>query len=335
MPVTPPDTVEAAVMPDQGLRSHGMRDLGPEEMARFRAVERTFLDVSARAGYREIRMPTIEPLHLYTSSGTLSPQALDRVYSFLDWDGWSGERVVLRPDATVAVARWYAEQPARGAQRLAYVQPVYRFAPQGDREVWQCGIELFGEGSPSGDGELVRLARDFLAACGIEDVECELAHAGLVREVFAAGAMSPAEQLEAYDRILEGDAKVTEELAAAQPDRAPALRLLAGVDGSSAGYIQNLRASLLSEVPAAASALDELEASARALDAVGVRYRVLAATARNFEYYTGVTFRFLDGAGRALLTGGRYDRLVQTLGGGAVPASGWAANLLDLAESAS
>ncbi len=146
---TAPTTTGAAApaqeddVSDDGLRSRGMRDLGPEEMRRFRAIERTFLEVTGAAGYREIRTPTIEPLHLYTASGALSPQLLDRVYSFLDWDGWSGERVVLRPDATVAVARWFAERrssdggASEGAARLSYVQPAYRFVTgDGDREIW-------------------------------------------------------------------------------------------------------------------------------------------------------------------------------------------------------
>ena len=101
---------------------------------RFRAVERAFLDTTAEHGYQEIRTPTIEPLHLFTATGALSPQLLDRVYSFLDWDGWSGERVVLRPDTTVPAARWYAERwqtPSEPA-RLCYVQPVYRFVPPAD-----------------------------------------------------------------------------------------------------------------------------------------------------------------------------------------------------------
>ena len=73
-------------------------------------LRRTFLQTAAARGYEEIRTPTIEPLHLFTATSALSPQALDRVYSFLDWDGWSGERVVLRPDATVSVARWYGTE---------------------------------------------------------------------------------------------------------------------------------------------------------------------------------------------------------------------------------
>lgn len=328
-------------MPDRGLHSPGMRDLGPQEMRRFRGIERRFLEAVEAAGYLEIRTPTIEPLHLYTAAGTLSPQALERVYSFLDWDGWSGERVVLRPDATVAAARWYADAVRAGGAstaRVAYVAPVYRFAVDGDREVWQCGVELFGSAAVEGDAELLTLASTLLRGLGVSDFTVDLAHAGLVRAAFAAAGLPAAQQVEAYDLMLEGDAGVTERLAQAHPDQAASLRLLAGVDGASAGYIQNLRAAMLATVPAAAGPLDDLARAAAALDGAGVPYRVLAATARNFEYYSGVTFRFRQGGGteaRTLLGGGRYDGLTQTLGGTAAPACGWGADLLRLAEVAS
>ena len=332
-----PDPAPLNAPQNRGLRSNGMRDLGPGDMARFRHVEQRFLACTAAAGYREIRTPTIEPLHLYTAAGTLSPQALDRVYSFLDWDGWSGERVVLRPDATVAVARWYGEQgvaPAGAAPpvlRVSYVQPVYRFAADGEREVWQCGAELFGAEAATADVESLLLARDTLAAMGIADVSCDLAHAGLVREAFAAAGLSAAEQLEAYDRMLDGDAGVTADLVATHPQGAAALRLLSEVDGTSVGYVANLRAAMLPVMPGAAAALDELERAARALDGAGVPFRVLAGTARSFEYYSGLTFRVTAG-GRGCISGGRYDGLAETIGGAEAPGCGWAANLLGLAD---
>ncbi len=320
-------------MPDRGLRSHGMRDLGPADMAAFRGVERAFLDATAARGFREVRTPAIEPLHLYSASGTLSPQALDRVYSFLDWDGWSGERVVLRPDTTVAVARWYGDLRDPGEERVSYVQPVFRFAAEGDREVWQCGVELFGAPSDAADAELLTLAREFLASVGLADVTCELAHAGLARAAFAAAGLSVQEQLAAYGRMLEGDPGVTAELAASHPEAAAAVRLLAEIDGSSVGYIANLRAAMPAVIGDVEPALQDLERAARALDAAGVDYRVLAGTARNFEYYTGITFRFLS-EGRTVLVGGRYDRLSETLGGPSAPGCGWAANVLTLIDSA-
>lgn len=322
-------------VPDRGLRSRGMRDLDPSAMARFRAVERVFLETTAARGYREIRTPTIEPLHLFTASGALSPQALDRVYSFLDWDGWSGERVVLRPDATVAAARWFVEEGGgNGPERLSYVQPAYRFAPgDADREVWQCGVELFGLPAAEADAQLLELARDLLHALGVSAPTCDLAHAGLARAVLAAAGLSASAQLAAYDRMLDGDVAVAEEIAAASPEGTSALRLLAQVDGTSTGYVANLRAAILPLVPAAAGALDELSGAAAALDTAGVAYRVLPGTARNFEYYSGLTFRFRDGD-RECISGGRYDGLTEQIGGDAAPGCGFAADLLALAGRA-
>ena len=69
------------------MRCRGMRDLAPEDMALFRQIETVFRDVCTGWGYQELRTPVVEHLHLFTSAGTLSPQMLGRVYSFLYWDG--------------------------------------------------------------------------------------------------------------------------------------------------------------------------------------------------------------------------------------------------------
>ncbi len=313
-------------------RSSGMRELDPEAMRRFRRVERQFLEITSERGFEEIRTPTIEPLHLYTTAGALSPQLLDRAYSFLDWDGWSGERVVLRPDATVPAARWFGGSGLSEA-RVSYVEPVYRFEPStdADRELWQCGVELFGPGAAEGDPELLRVAVELLGGLGLTDLRVDLAHAGLIRAVLAAVGLDPVEQIAAYDRMLEGDPALIDELSATQQESAGALRLLADVDGDSAGYIGNLRTTMLPLVPAAAGPLDELENAARALDDVGVSYRVLAGTASTFEYYSGVTFRVMA-RGAECISGGRYDGLTESVGGVATPASGFAASLSQLAE---
>lgn len=318
-------------MTDDGLRSRGMRDLGPEAMRRFRAVERCFLDVTSARGYQEIRTPSIEPLHLFTATGALSPQLLDRVYSFLDWDGWSGERVVLRPDGTVPAARWYEQrwqtvEPAR----LCYVQPVYRFVPgDGEREQWQVGVELFGLAAPEADGELLDLARALLEALGLPDICFELSHAGLVRVVLAAAGLDATGQAEAYDALLAG-ADISA-LPGVSAELAPALRLLTRVDGATAAYLENLKAALLPLAPAASEGIEQLSEAARALDAAEARYRILPGTARNFEYYSGLTFRVLSGETECI-SGGRYDGLGEAIDGKAVPASGFGADILRLAD---
>ncbi|HIE17777.1 MAG TPA: ATP phosphoribosyltransferase regulatory subunit, partial [Dehalococcoidia bacterium] len=87
----------------------GARDLLPRDTKAFRFIEELFRKSCASWGYQEVRTPTLEYLHLFTAAGTLTPHMLSKVYSFLDWDGWSGERVVLRPDGTIPVARLYVE----------------------------------------------------------------------------------------------------------------------------------------------------------------------------------------------------------------------------------
>ena len=109
-------------------RCKGTRDLSPEEMRRFRLIEGVFRDCCLKWGYEEVRTPTLEYLYLFTSIGTLTPSRLGKVYSFLDWDGWSGERVVLRPDGTIPIARLYIDTMAdRELAKLFYVTNVFSF----------------------------------------------------------------------------------------------------------------------------------------------------------------------------------------------------------------
>src|SRR5438128_2792190 len=130
---------------EDSMRPPGMRDMLPADMERFRLIESAFRNACLGWGYGEVRTPTIERLHLFTSAGTLSPQLLDRVYSFLDWDGWSGERVVLRPDSTIAAARYFQESGRQPPCRIFYAQDVFRFTGgDEERQLWQCGAESIG-----------------------------------------------------------------------------------------------------------------------------------------------------------------------------------------------
>src|SRR5881409_162500 len=176
---------------EDSMRPPGMRDMLPADMERFRLIESAFRNACLGWGYGEVRTPTIERLHLFTAAGMLSPQMLGRVYSFLDWDGWSGERVVLRPDSTIPVARLYVENLSSAAiQRLFYVQNVLRFA-EGDasREDWQCGVELIGDAQPLGDVELIQIAGEVLAALGV-DASLKLSDPGILRAILDAAGFT-------------------------------------------------------------------------------------------------------------------------------------------------
>jgi histidyl-tRNA synthetase len=310
--------------PPDNQRARGMRDLLPEEMERVRDVEQAFVATCRSWGYREIRTPAIEPLHLFTAAGTLSPQTLERVYSFLDWDGWSGERVVLRPDSTIPAARLYGEHYGAGqVAKLFYVQNVYHFTEDGsDREEPQCGVELIGDTGQAGDVEMVLLALATLEALELQDISVRLSHTGIVRAVMAAAGLSSDDQLAAYDRLLDGDMAVVDEVAARLPQLSAPLRMLFEVDGAGSGYVANVRGPLVEAIPALAAPLDELSFVVDVLEARGAQPVIKAVLARNFEYYSGIIFK-IDAGGARVITGGRYDGLLELVAGRSVPASGF------------
>jgi histidyl-tRNA synthetase len=289
-----------------------------------RLVEQAFAATCSARGYREIRTPVIEPLHLFTSAGTLSPQTLERVYSFLDWDGWSGERVVLRPDSTIPAARLYAEHLDGGrVAKLFYSQNVFRFAPdESAREEWQCGVELIGDTGAPGDVEIAFLALDVLESLGVRDITVTLSHAAIVRSVLAAAGMTPEEQAGSYDRLLDGDLAVVDDVESRLPEMNAGLRMLFEIEGHGSAYLANLRGPL-ARIPGIAATLDDLDVVVQALERRGIQPRVRAALARNFEYYSGIILR-IDAGGTRVLAGGRYDDLIGLVGGKSVPALGFA-----------
>src|SRR5581483_8716577 len=249
------------------LLCRGMRDLLPDDLARFRRLEAAFRGVCAAWGYREVRTPTVEHLYLFTSSGTLSPELLGRVYSFLDWDGWTGERVVLRPDATIPVARLYRERLDGRTAKLCYVENVFRFSrDEQPREVWQCGAELIGETWPAGDVEVLLLALDTLARVGLEDVELTLSHGGIIRSPLERAGYAPGERADLYDRMLDGDVAVLRDLEARLPELGPGLHLLSEVKSAGVAFVDNLRAAFAAAVPAMRGPLDELALIGRTLE---------------------------------------------------------------------
>jgi histidyl-tRNA synthetase len=307
-------------------RCKGMRDLSPAEMAVFRQVEDTCRDCCRRWGYGEVRTPTIEYLHLFTSAGTLTPNMLGKVYSFLDWDGWSGERVVLRPDGTIPVARLYTEaMQEQGLARLFYAANIFIFEEDAEktRERWQCGAELIGAGSALADAELIALSLEVLEKLGIEGVELRLSHAGLIKALLEKLGLGPEERDRMFDRILDGDAAALEEAGNKSPELIAALRPLLGLKGQSPGFLRNQRAVLAGSLPEIRPPLDDFLKTVAVLDDLGIKYRIDIASGAGFEYYTGVIFQ-VYALGEKVGGGGRYDALIPAMGGRDVPASGFA-----------
>jgi histidyl-tRNA synthetase len=296
-------------------RCKGMRDLLPAEMAAFRIIENICRQRFLKWGYQEVRTPTIEYLHLFTSAGTLTPAMLGKVYSFLDWDGWSGERVVLRPDGTIPVARLYTENMENdGLARLFYTANIFRFEETGEspRERWQSGAELIGSGSKAADLELIALAMEILAKLGVPNVELRLSHAGIIKillEKLELGAGKLGESLNEINRENPAYEKI--------------LKPLLDLKGKTPDFLKSQRAWLIKDMPDMAPYLDDFQWTVEMLDTLGYRYQIDIVSGAGFEYYTGMIFQLYAGDER-IGGGGRYDALIPAMGGGNVPACGFA-----------
>jgi histidyl-tRNA synthetase len=305
-------------------RCRGCRDLIPQEMLKFRLAESVFIDTALKWGYEEVRTPTLEYLHLFTATGTLTPGMLGQVFSFLDWDGWSGERVVMRPDGTIPITRLYTDSLAdRDVARLFYVLNVFRFeeTPGAGRERWQCGAELVGGNSALADVELVRMSLETLELMGLEG-HVKVSHSGVIQAVLAQLEPSAEARHKLFDDILDGNESVMARLAAANPDLMAGLATLLGVTGTSSNYLSNLR-SLFGYSEDLEAAAADFAATLDMLDDIGLSYEIDLSSGRGFEYYTGVIFH-LSVDGKTVGGGGRYDNLIALMGGQPKPAAGFA-----------
>ena len=306
-------------------RCKGARDLLPEDTELFRYIEDAFRSSCLGWGYQEVRTPTLEYLHLFTAAGTLTPNMLSKVYSFLDWDGWSGERVVLRPDGTIPVARLYVENLAqKGIARLFYVTNVFVFEETGkeNRERWQCGVELLGSAESTSDLEIILLAVEILHGLGTSDIEIKLSHAGMLKALIRELKLNPDEETKLLTQLLDGNWQILTKTKPANSDIKRLLSLLLDLKGKSSGFLENLKA--LPQIPSALrSELDNFAAVASLLDSLNCNYQIDITSTRGFEYYTGLCFQFST-KGEKIGSGGRYDNLVPLIGGKSTPACGFA-----------
>jgi histidyl-tRNA synthetase len=303
----------------------GCRDLSPGEMTRFRVIEDSFRETTGKWGYQEVRTPTLEFLNLFTAAGTLTPGMLNRVYSFLDWDGWSGQRVVLRPDGTIPVARMYIDNPPQeAAVRYSYVVNTFIFEETGAeaRERWQCAAELIGSNTAAANAELISLSLEVLSGLGLKDVEVRFSHAGIIQALLAGLELSHGEQDRIFDQLLDGDPAVLESLKLDKPELVKTLALVLDMKGKSSGFLKNIGA-MVGDVARLDKPLADFIATVELLDELGVNYQINLASGRGFEYYTGMIYHLYSGETN-VGGGGRYDALIPQMGGRETPAAGFA-----------
>jgi len=273
-----------------------------------------------------VRTPTIEYLHLFTATGTLIPSMLGRAYSFLDWDGWSGERVVLKPDGTIPLARLYIDNLSeQKIARFFYITNIFAFEETGreNRERWQCGAEFLGGGGFVADVEAILLAQDVLRKLGIKDIELQLSHAGLIKALIRELKLGPDEESKVTNRILEGDWRALAEAKTTNAELSGVLSQIVSLKGKSSNFLQNLGALFQHASPNFKLALGDFMNIAALLESLDYSYEIDITAMHGFEYYTGVCFEILSG-GEKIAGGGRYDDLIPLMGGENIPSCGFA-----------
>lgn len=295
----------------------GTRDILPEDSWKWQKVERTFAATAERFGYREIRLPVFEQTELFARGiGDATDIVRKEMYTFEDRKGRS---LTLRPEGTAGAVRAYIEHNMGGSSRvtkLRYFCPMFRYErPQAGRyrQFWQWGLEAIGSMSPGVDAEIIHFCVSLFDVLGIEGSVARVNSAG-------CGACTPA-----YNEALRKHlAPRLDQFCADCRDR----------------YEKNPRRmfdcknesclSLLGDAPSILESLcdecrEHLDGVLRRLEQASVRFEVDPGIARGLDYYTRTVFEVHYhglGAQSALCGGGRYDNLIEELGGSPTPACG-------------
>ena len=300
----------------QSLR--GMVDLLPEQTRRWQAVETVARDHFRRAGIEEIRTPLLEVTELFARGiGEGTDVVGKEMYSFLD----RGERFcTLRPEGTASVVRAAVQHGlvSKGAQELWYGGPMFRYErPQAgrQRQFHQIGVECLGVSSARSDVEVIALAWDLLAALGVQGLELEINSLGTPEDRQRYRTQLVAWLEERVDQ-LDPDSQVR---LTTNP-----LRILDSKNTTTQ--------DLLADAPTLLEALSEDSAARFAevqtlLRQLEIPFQLNTRLVRGLDYYGHTAFEITSdqlGAQATVCGGGRYNGLVEQLGGPATPAIGWA-----------
>jgi len=299
--------------------SPGMRDILPPESGRWRRFVQTFADTVDRAGYGQVIPPLLEDIGVFHRVGEATDVVTKEMYDFVD----KGDRhVALRPEQTASVCRAFVQHRPTTPWKVWYAGPNFRYEkPQRGRyrQFDQVGIEVLGADDPYLDVEVIALGWRFFAALGLQQVGLMLNSLGEPddRRRFVAA-------LESYFTANESSLSVESR---ATLSRNP-LRVLDSKRPEDASVIAGApRIADFYSVEAAA----HFDAVKSGLSALGIPFTVNERLVRGLDYYRRTTFEFvggtLDSAQNALGGGGRYDGLVEDLGGPATAGVGFAIGL--------
>ena len=304
----------------------GTRDLLPAERAAFARLEGNARDLAGRYGYAEMDTPLFEESEVFERGVGAATDVVEKeLFRVAATRGEEGERWALRPEATAGIVRAYIQHGMQALPqpvRISLCGPMFRYdRPQAGRfrEFWQWDVEAIGDPGPAVDAELIELGLRFYATSGLKGVYVHLNSIG-------DGQCRPAylERLRAY---FEAHAAA---LAPAEAERLKVnpLRLLDSKDPDLAALIAAAPRLVDHLCDACATHLAAVQAH---LAALGIEPHLEPTLVRGLDYYTRTAFEFYrqgaTGQQQALGGGGRYDGLVELLGGKPTPGIGFALGL--------
>lgn len=297
----------------------GMNDILPPESAQWEWLESKIRSLMARYAYRNIRTPIVEPSSLFIRGlGEVTDIVEKEMYSFED--KLNGEQLTLRPESTAGVVRAAVEHSLLydGGKRLYYMGPMFRHErPQRGRyrQFHQIGAEALGFPGAEMDAELILLADALWKELGLKDVQLEINSLGQPDERKAHRTALIA-YLEEHLDLLDEEAR--------RRLYSNPLRILDTKNPSMQGLVE--KAPRLIDFLGAES-LAHFNAVKMILDANGVVWKFNPRLVRGMDYYNLTVFEFVThqlGSQGTICGGGRYDYLIEQIGGKPAPAVGWA-----------
>ncbi|NEO35531.1 MAG: histidine--tRNA ligase [Moorea sp. SIOASIH] len=306
----------------QALR--GTRDILPEEVGYWQQVEAIAQQILNRAAYREIRPPIFERTELFERGiGEATDVVGKEMYTFND-RATPPRSVTLRPEGTAGVVRAYIQNSlyaAGGVQRLWYTGPMFRYEnPQAgrQRQFHQLGVEVIGSRDPRADAEVIAIAIDILNTLGLVNLKLDLNSVGSTedRQHYRQALV---DYLTPYKDELDEDSQD-------RLTRNP-LRILDSKDKRTQEIAQDAPSILDYLSSESQSHFDQVK---QLLKDLGISYQLNPRLVRGLDYYTHTAFEIISddlGAQATVCGGGRYDGLVDELGGNKTPAVGWAIGL--------
>jgi len=300
----------------------GTQDVLPADSHKNQFIERTVLEIAEEFGFKEIRTPVFEHTELFTRSvGDTTDVVQKEMYTF---DDKGGRSITLRPEGTAGAARAFLEHGLQNEpmpQKVSYLTSCYRYEkPQAGRlrEFHQFGIECYGAESPAADAEVISVANEVFGFLGIDRIRLEINSIGCpkCRKEYqnALKAYFEAKKDELCPTCLE------------RLDRNP-MRIL------------DCKSPICHEIAEGAPIIldflcddcrDHFEEVKKYLEEMNIPFEINPHIVRGLDYYTRTVFEFITdslGAQAAVCAGGRYDGLIEEIGGGHVPALGFGMGL--------